>query len=95
MIENQSNRDGRAAPSRFSICVSRTPRVKEANGKWSNRLAAYWKDADGLAAVIGNHLAAKTGRPTGIIYLKARKDIPLKNWIAPDFLKDAPSLLAD
>lgn len=66
-----------------------------ADGRWTNRLAAYWKDAEGLASVLGNAIAAKTGRPVGIIYLKARKDIPIKNWIAPAFLKDAPSLLAD
>ena len=95
MIQNQSNRDGRAAPSRFSICVSRTPRVKDADGKWGNRLASYWKDAEGLAAAIGNRISAKTGRPAGIIFLKAKKDIPLKNWIAPSFLKDAPSLRND
>lgn len=95
MIENQSNRDGRAAPSRFSICVSRTPRVMGADGKWTNRLAAYWKEAEGLAAVIGHRISAKTGRPVGIIFLKAKKDIPLKNWIAPSFLKEAPSLRED
>jgi len=95
MIENQSNRDGRSAPSRFSICVSRTPRKLEANGKWSNRLAAYWKDASGLAAALGNSIAAKKERPVGIIFLRARKDIPIKNWIAPSFLKDAPSLMED
>jgi len=95
MIENQSNRDGRTAPSRFSICVSRTPRVMQANGKWSNRLAAYWKDASGLAAALGHSIAAKRERPVGIIFLKARKDIPIKNWIAPSFLKDAPSLMDD
>jgi sialate O-acetylesterase len=95
MIENQSNRDGRSAPSRFSICVSRTPRIKEADGRWSNRLAAYWKDAEGLAAALGNSISAKTGRPVGIIFLQAKKDIPIKNWIAPNFLKDAPTLMED
>ena len=95
MIENQSKRDGNAAPSRFSICVSRTPRVLDENGKASNRFAAYWKDAEGLAAAIGNRLSGKTGRPVGILFLKAKKDIPLKNWIAPSFLKDAPSLMED
>ncbi|MBT3201665.1 MAG: hypothetical protein HN350_17325 [Phycisphaerales bacterium] len=95
MIQNQSNRDGRDNPSRFSICTSRTPRVKQPNGKWGNRLAAYWKDAEGLAAVIGNSISAKTGRPIGIIFLKAKKDIPLKNWIAPSFLKDTPTLMPD
>ena len=86
MIENQSNRDGRPEPSRFSLCTSRTP---------GNRLAARWKDAEGLAATIGNTLAAKSGRPVGIIFLEAEKDIPIKNWIAPGFLKDAPSLMED
>ncbi|MCH7226900.1 hypothetical protein [Haloferula sp. A504] len=86
MIENQSNRDGRAEPSRFSICTSRTPK---------NRLAAYWKEAHGLAAAIGNQISAKTSRPVGIIYLKARKDVPIKNWIAPAFLNEAPSLMED
>jgi len=95
MIENQSNRDGRPEPSRFSICTSRTPRVKEANGQWSNRIAAYWKDAEGLAAVLGHSIAAEKGRPVGIIFLKAKKDIPIKNWIAPEFLKDTPSLMED
>ena len=86
MIENQSNRDGRPEASRFSMCTSRTP---------LNRLAARWKDADGLAAAIGNSISAKTGRPIGIIYLQAKKDIPLKNWIAPSFLKDTPTLMPD
>ena len=48
-----------------------------------------------MAAAIGNTISAKTGRPVGIIFLKAKKDIPLKNWIAPSFLKDAPSLMED
>ena len=61
----------------------------------SNRLAAFWKDAEGLAAALGHTISAKTGRPVGIIFLKARKDIPIKNWIAPSFLKDAPSLMED
>lgn len=95
MIENESKRDGNSAPSRYSICVSRTPRVLDENGKASNRFASYWKDASGLAATIGNTISAKTGRPTGIIFLKAKKDIPLKNWIAPGFLNQAPSLVDD
>jgi hypothetical protein len=60
-----------------------------------NRLAARWKDADGLAAALGNSISAKSGRPVGIILLQAKKDIPLKNWIAPDFLKDTPTLMPD
>lgn len=95
MIENQSNRDGRDLASRFSICTSRTPRVLREDGKWSNRMAAYWKEAEGMAAVIGNRIAAETGRPAGIIFLKAKKDIPIKNWIAPAYLNEAPSLMED
>jgi hypothetical protein len=86
MIQNQSNRDGRPTPSRFSICTSRTPK---------NRLAAFWREAEGIPAAIGNKISAKTGRPVGIIHLKAKKDVPIKNWIAPSFLKDAPSLMED
>ena len=95
MIKNQSNRDGRAEPSRFSICTSRTPRVMQEDGSWSNRLAAFWQEADGLSAALGNQISAKTGRPVGIIYLKAKKDVPIKNWIAPSFLKYAPTLMED
>jgi len=85
MIENQSNRDGRPEPSRFSICTSRTPRYMQEDGKWSNRLAAYWKDAEGLAAALGHHIAAKSDRPVGIIYLKAKKDSPLKPFVSSEF----------
>jgi hypothetical protein len=86
MIENQSKREGKDAPSRFSVCVSRTPK---------NRFASYWKDASGLAAALGNSISAKTGRPVGIIYMQTKTDVPIKNWIATGFLKDAPSLTED
>ena len=95
MIENQSKRDGKDAPSRFSVCVSRTPRIKEANGKWSNRFASYWKDASGLAAALGHSIAAKTNRPVGVIFMQSKTNGPIRNWIAPAFLKDAPSLMED
>jgi hypothetical protein len=95
MIENQSKRDGKNGLSRFSVCTSRAPRVMEANGKWSNRYASYWKDATGLAAALGNHISAKSGRPTGIIFMQTKKDPELKKWISPDFLKETPSLMED
>lgn len=95
MLANQSNRDRSNNPSRFSICTSRTPRYLDENGKWSNRLAAYWKDAEGPAAALGHQLAAKNGRPVGIIFMQSKKDAELKNWIAPNFLKEAPSLMED
>jgi sialate O-acetylesterase len=95
MIENQSLREGKDAPSRFSVCVSRTPRLLDKNGKWTNRFASYWKDASGLAAALGNRISAETGRPIGIIFMQTKTDVPIKNWIAPSFLKDAPSLTED
>jgi len=95
MIENQSMREGKDAPSRFSVCVSRTPRKMQANGKWIGRFASYWKDASGLAAALGNSISAKTGRPVGIIFMQTKSNVPIKNWIAPGFLKDAPSLMED
>jgi len=95
MIENQSKREGKDAPSRFSVCVSRTPRVMQENGKWGNRYASYWKDASGLAAALGNSIAAKTNRPVGIIFMQTKTNVPIKNWISPGFLKDAPSLMQD
>jgi sialate O-acetylesterase len=95
MIENQSKREGKDAPSRFSVCVSRTPRVLEKNGKWTNRYASYWKDASGVAAALGNRISAERGRPVGIIFMQTKTDVAIKNWIAPSFLKDAPSLAED
>lgn len=95
MMENQSKTDVKNGPSRFSVCVSRAPRVKAANGKWSNRYASYWKDATGIAAAIGNQISAKSGRPVGIIFMQNKKDSLLKNWISADFLKETPSLMPD
>jgi hypothetical protein len=96
MIENQSKTDVKSGPSRFSVCVSRTPRGKAAPGKKvPNKYASYWKDATGLAAAIGNRISAKTGRPIGIIFMQNKKDSLLKNWISPDFLKETPSLMED
>ncbi len=86
MMENESKRDGTDDPSRFSISVSRLP---------ENRFAARWKDAEGIAAVFGHRLAAKSGRPTGILLLGGKRDVPLKNWIGPAYLKEAPSLMED
>jgi hypothetical protein len=71
-----------------------------------SKYASYWKPATGLAADIGNTLAAKSGRPVGIIFMqtkaeKGEKGKPpvdtaaLSQWISPDFLKEAPSLMAD
>ena len=88
MIENESKRDGNGMPSRFSIATSRGP-------KQDNRFASYWKDAQGLAAAFGHGIAAKTKNPVGIIFMQSKSDVSLKNWIAADFLNQAPSLMAE
>ncbi|MCX6876971.1 MAG: hypothetical protein NTW21_24625 [Verrucomicrobia bacterium] len=88
MIENESMRDGHGMPSRFSIATSRGLRAE-------NRFASYWKDAQGLAAFFGHGIAAKTKNPVGIIFMQSKTDVALKNWIAADFLNQAPSLMAD
>ena len=88
MIENESKRDGNGMPSRFSIATSRGPKA-------DNRFASYWKDAEGLAAAFGHGIAAKTKNPVGIIFMQSKSDVVLKNWIAADFLNQAPSLMAD
>lgn len=89
MIENQSKRDGAGKPWRFSIATSRSRRSDD------NRFASYWKDATGLAAALGHSIAAKTGKPVGIIFMQSKSDVALKNWIAADFLNQAPSLMED
>jgi hypothetical protein len=88
MIENESKRDANGMPSRFSIATSRGLRAE-------NRFASYWKDAEGLAAAFGHGIAAKTKNPVGIIFMQNKSDVVLKNWIAADFLNQAPSLMAD
>jgi hypothetical protein len=88
MIANQSMREGNGSPSRFSIATSR--------GRGNdNRFASHWKDATGLAAALGHSIAAKTGKPVGIIFMQSKSDVALKNWIAVDFLNQAPSLMED
>jgi hypothetical protein len=88
MIQNESKRDANGMPSRFSIATSRGLRDE-------NRFASYWKDAEGLAAAFGHGIAAKTKHPVGIIFMQSKTDVTLKNWIAADFLNQAPSLMAD
>lgn len=91
MMARQAKRDSNNRPSRFSVCVSTTP---------YNRFASYWKDASGFAAALGHRIAAKAGRPVGIIFMGSRagkgaENPPLKRWMPPEALKDAPSLLED
>jgi len=82
--------------SRFSVCVSTTPK---------NRFACEWTDAGGLAATIGHSIGSKTGQPVGIIFMQtamaggrgepSSNPIALKSWIHGDDLKLAPSLMTD
>jgi|APSaa5957512622_1039677.scaffolds.fasta_scaffold01457_2 hypothetical protein len=95
MIQNQSKRGGKAGASRYSVCVSRTP---------LNRFASFWKPASGAAKEIGDAIAAKTKRPVGIIWMQTKVSGPkgerrdsttISEWMAPSFLKDAPSMMDD
>ena len=97
MMTRKAKRFSHPTPSRYTVCVSRTP---------LNRFASVWEDATGLPAALGNFIAAKTGRPIGIIYMKSgmtsmdrgvpSKDLStLKSWIPVNDLKAAPSLVAD
>ncbi len=85
MIQRQAKRSVFARPSRYSVCVSTTPK---------NRFASKWIDADGLAGAIGHSIAAKTGKPVGIVFMQG-DDPVLKSWIAPEYLNQAPSLMED
>ena len=97
MMTRKAKRFSHPTPSRYTVCVSRTP---------LNRFACVWTDATGLPAALGNFIAAKTGRPVGVIFMKSgmtsmgrgvpSKDLStLKSWIPVNALKDAPSLFAD
>jgi sialate O-acetylesterase len=74
-------------PRRFSVCSS--------TGKSGNRFDSVWRNADGgLPGLLGERIHAKTGKPVGIIYMEG--DAPaLKQWIAADDLRLAPSLRDD
>lgn len=90
-LKNGSKRTANPSASRFSIAVSTTP---------DNRFAATWEPATGLAASLGYRIAARTGKPVGIIYMDslAQKDTigpPLKEWMPMAALENAPSLLDD
>lgn len=78
-------------PSRFSVCVSTTPK---------NRFASLWtekrlsNDGNGLAQWIGSRIRARTKKPVGILFMQSR-DPELKYWIPFEDLKKAPSLMED
>ena len=92
VMTRKSKRATDSRPSRYSVSVSTTP---------DNRFASEWNDASGdLAGILGLKIAAKTGKPVGIIFMqsaggKEGADPPLKSWISADFLNQAPSLMED
>jgi len=85
MMQRQAKRSTFHRPSRYSVCVSTTPK---------NRFASKWMDASGLAAAIGHSIAAKTGKPVGIVFMQGHDPV-LKSWIAAEYLNQAPSLMAE
>ena len=92
VMKRKAKRSTYPRPSRYSVCVSRTP---------LNRFACTWDDAGtDLAANIGHALASKSGNPVGIIFMqntvaKGGTNPDLKNWIPYDALKNAPSLMEE
>jgi len=92
VMKRKAKRSTYPRPSRYTVCVSRTP---------LNRFACTWDDAEsGLAASLGHKLAATSGNPVGIIFMqntvaKGGTNPDLKNWIPYDALKDASSLMED
>jgi len=93
MMARKAKRSSNRSPSRFSIAVSRTPGP-------GNRFAAQWTNASGLAGALGQSIAAKTGKPVGVVFMqnsvpKGGDNPEMKEWIAPAFLNQAPSLMSD
>jgi sialate O-acetylesterase len=92
VMTRKAKRSAHPRPSRYSVCVSRTPK---------NRFASEWNDAEkGFAAVLGERIHARTGNPVGIIFMqntggKNSPNPPLKSWIAFEQLAQAPSLAED
>jgi len=96
MMRRQAKRFSSSRPSRYSVCVSRTPK---------NRFACKWTDASGFAA-LGHRIGSKTGNPVGIIFMqssmtsmgrgKPSVDLTdLKSWVPSEYLNQAPSLMDD
>jgi len=94
VMTRKAKRSTSPRPSRYSVCVSTTPK---------NRFASEWRNAGdkglrnaggGLPGLLGERIHARTRRPVGIIFMQG-DDQALKSWIAVDCLKQAPSLMAD
>ena len=97
MMRRKAKRFSSRTPSRYSVCVSRTPK---------NRFACEWMAASGFAAALGHKIGSKTGNPVGIIFMQSAMTsmgrgkpsvnlIGLKSWIPAEALRNAPSLMGD
>jgi len=96
MLTRKAKRFSSPRESRYSVCVSTTPK---------NRFASLWADAAGLAGALGHRIGRRTGKPVGIVFMQsgmiqakgkpAVNPIDVKSWISVDYLDRAPSLMAD
>jgi len=88
MMVNRSKRSSKEFPSRYSVSTSPKP-----DTDFSER----WEDATGVSGALGHAIAAKTNTPVGIIYMEVKggKNPGTKDWIPPESLDQAPSLMDD
>lgn len=88
LMRRTSKRDRNQYGSRFSVAGSTSP---------GGRFASKWQDADntGFGGTLGHQIAAKTGKPVGIILMQAGSEAELKEWIPAEDLNLAPSLMPD
>ncbi len=93
MMKRKAKGSSSPKPRRFSVSTSSLSPEE-------NRFASIWEDADGMAAILGNKIASKTGKPVGIVFMQTSKektspDAELKEWIPARCLNQAPSLMKD
>jgi sialate O-acetylesterase len=91
MMDRSAKGDRSNRPRPYTVSTSTTP---------GNKYASSWKDAEGFPAALGQAIAAKTGKPVGIIFMqsaggKGNPEAALKHWIAAEDLGRAPSLHED
>ena len=91
IMDRASKGDRSDRPRPYTVSTSTTP---------GNKYTSAWKDAEGFAATLGQAIAAKTGKPVGIIFMqsaggKGNELAALKHWIAAEDLGRAPSLKED
>jgi len=91
MLTRKAKRDSFDRPSRFSVSVSTAA---------DNRFGSVWEPATGFSGALGKRIAAKTGKPVGIVFMQVSggKDVvdpSLAGWIKGSDLAAAPSLADD